>query len=171
MKSYNIIKTPVGELMLVANSSELIGRYFVGCDHIPASQKQWERDAGHPILRLAKEQLQEYFAGKRIEFSLPLKFGGTDFQQQVWRQIGLIPYGKTISYARLAHRAGRPRAIRAAGTNTGRNPLSIIIPCHRVIGKNGGITGYAGGLDRKRYLLQLENSSAKMLAGHKLPND
>lgn len=161
MKSYNTMKTPLGNLMLVANASELIGLYFVGCDHIPAEQKQWKRDSQHPVLQRAKEQLQEYFAGKRTEFSLPLHFSGTDFQERVWRQIALIPYGKTISYADLAHKAGKPTAVRAAGSNTGRNPLAIVIPCHRVIGKNGGIAGYAGGLDRKRYLLGLENPNSK----------
>jgi len=165
MKSYNTIKTPMGDLMLVANTSELIGLYFAGCDHIPAELKQWKRDARHPILRQANVQLQEYFTGKRTEFSLPLHVTGTDFQERVWWQIALIPYGKTISYADLAYKAGKPKAVRAAGANTGRNPLSIVIPCHRVIGKNGGITGYAGGLDKKRYLLELEKSTVKMSSG------
>jgi methylated-DNA-[protein]-cysteine S-methyltransferase len=162
MKSYNTIKTPMGDLMLVADASELIGLYFVGCDHIPVEQNQWKRDPRHPILRQTREQIHEYFAGKRTSFSLPLRFAGTDFQDRVWRQIALIPYGKTISYAELAQKAGKPRAIRAAGTNTGRNPLSIVIPCHRVVGKNGGFGGYAGGLDRKRYLLELENPAGKL---------
>jgi methylated-DNA-[protein]-cysteine S-methyltransferase len=162
MISYNTIKTPMGGLMLVANASELIGLYFIGCDHVPAGQSQWRPDARHPILRQAKEQLREYFAGERIEFSLPLRFAGTDFQERVWRQIALIPYGKTLSYADLARKAGKPRAIRAAGTNTGRNPLSIVIPCHRVVGKNGGVGGYAGGLERKRHLLELENPGVKL---------
>ena len=89
----------------------------------------------HPVLRQAAKQLQEYFAGKRRNFSLPLRLAGTDFQRRVWREIALIPYGETINYGELAKRAGAPQAIRAAGTNTGRNPLSIIIPCHRVDGK------------------------------------
>ena len=157
MKSYDTIKTPIGELMLVASDSKLAGIYFVGCDHLPVAHKQWQRHAKNPIFRQTKEQLEEYFAGKRTTFSVPLHFAGTDFQERVWRRIALIPYGKTISYAELARQAGNPKAIRAAGTSTGRNPLSIIIPCHRVIGKNGAITGYAGGLDKKQRLLQLEN--------------
>jgi methylated-DNA-[protein]-cysteine S-methyltransferase len=162
MNSYDTMKSPLGELLLVASGQELIGIYFADCDdHIPAEQKEWKRDARHPVLRQAKEQLEEYFAGRRTGFSLPLRVAGTDFQEKVWRQIARIPYGKTISYADLAHKAGKPRAIRAAGTNTGRNPLSIVIPCHRVIGKDGGIAGYGGGLDRKRYLLKLENSTPK----------
>ena len=156
MTSYNTIKTPLGDLMLVANPSELIGLYFVGCDHIPAASKRWTRNAHHPVLQQAAKQLREYFAGKRESFSLPLRLSGTNFQERVWREIALIPYGKTISYSTLAKRAGAPRAIRAAGTNTGRNPVAIIIPCHRVVAKNGGLGGFAGGLERKRYLLELE---------------
>jgi len=164
MTSYNTIKTPMGDLLLVANESALTGIYFVGCDHIPAEQNEWERDPKHPILRQAKEQLDEYFAGSRTEFTLPLHFAGTDFQNRVWQQIALIPYGKTITYSDLAQKSGKPEAIRAAGTSTGRNPISIIIPCHRVVGKNGGFGGYAGGLERKRFLLELENPTASLLA-------
>ena len=163
MTSYNIIKTPMGDLILVANDSELTGIYFPGCDHVPAEHKDWKRDARHPVLRQAKEQLDEYFAGARTEFSLPMRFAGTDFQERVWRQIARIPHGKTLSYADLARKAGKPRAIRAAGSNTGRNPLSIVIPCHRVVGTNGGFGGYAGGLDRKRYLLELEKQAEPAL--------
>ncbi len=162
MKSYSTLKTAMGELILVADSTKLTGLYFAGCDHIPAEQKEWKHDVRHPVLREAKKQLQEYLEGKRTEFSLPMHLAGTDFQERVWREIALIPYAeKTISYSDLARKAGKPRAIRAAGTNTGRNPLSIVIPCHRVVGKTGDITKYAGGSDRKRYLLELENSSAK----------
>ena len=160
MTSYNIIKTPLDNLMLVANPTELIGVYFVDCDHVPAASKDWKRDDNHPVLQQAEKQLEEYFAGKRTTFSLPLRLTGTGFQERVWREIALIPYGKTISYSDLARKAGAPRAIRAAGTSTGRNPIGLIIPCHRVVGKNGGIGGYAGGLERKRYLLELENSTA-----------
>ncbi len=159
MTSYSIIKTPLDNLMLVANATELTGIYFVGCEHIPAAHKGWKRDARHPVLRKAEAQLQEYFAGKRTEFSLPLRLDGTGFQQRVWREIALIPHGKTISYSELARKAGAARAIRAAGTSTGRNPIGVIIPCHRVVGKNGGMGGYAGGLERKRYLLELENAA------------
>src|ERR1700709_1463730 len=99
MTSYITIKTQVGDLMLVANATELTGIYFVGCDHLPAGQAEWKRDPRHPILVQAKEQLHEYFAGKRTEFTLPLGFAGTDFQERVWRQIARVPFGKTISYA------------------------------------------------------------------------
>lgn len=154
--SYTTLKTPVGDLILVATSSELIGIYFADCDHVPAKRNEWKLDAKHPILQQAKEQLQEYFERKRKNFSLPLHFAGTDFQKRVWREIAKIPYGQTITYSELAKKAGAARAIRAAGTSTGRNALSIVIPCHRVVARNGGKGGYAGGLDRKHRLLELE---------------
>lgn len=160
MTYYSIIKTPLGDLMLVANTSELTGLYFVGCDHVPAASNRWTLDAQQPILQQAAKQLEEYFAGKRKSFSLPLHLAGTDFQKRVWREIARIPYGETISYSDLAKRAGAPKAIRAAGTSTGRNPVGIIIPCHRVVGKNGAMCGFAGGLERKRCLLEVENSTA-----------
>lgn len=159
MTSYSIIKTPVGDLMLVANAAELIGLYFCDCDHIPAEKRGWTLDPKHAVLQQASAQLREYFDGKRTTFTLPLHFAGTSFQERVWQEIARIPYGKTISYSELARRAGKPQAIRAAGTNTGRNPLGIVIPCHRVLAKDGGIGGYAGGLERKRYLLELEQKS------------
>jgi methylated-DNA-[protein]-cysteine S-methyltransferase len=158
MTTYTILKSPVGDLMLVANESELTGLYFVDCDHVPA-QDGWKRDEQHPVLKQAAKELNEYFAGKRFDFSFPPSSSGTDFQKRVWREIAKIPFGKTISYGELAKRTGKPKAIRAAGTATGRNPLGIIIPCHRVLAKGGGIGGYAGGLDRKRRLLEHEKSS------------
>ena len=161
MNYYSILKSPIGELMLIADASALTGVYFVGCDHVPAASSRWTLNAQQPVLQQAAKQLQEYFAGKRESFSLPLRLAGTDFQQKVWREIALIPYGETVTYTDLANRAGAPQAIRAAGTTTGRNPVSIIIPCHRVVGKNGSMHGFAGGLERKRHLLELENSDIK----------
>jgi methylated-DNA-[protein]-cysteine S-methyltransferase len=154
---YSIINSPVGSLILVADDSALTGLYFADRDHVPAASRDWIRDARHPVLRQAAGQIHEYFAGKRMSFSLPLRLAGTGFQEKVWRQIALIPHGKTITYSDLARRVGAPAAIRAAGTSTGRNPLSIIIPCHRVVGKNGSLRGFAGGLERKQRLLKLEN--------------
>jgi methylated-DNA-[protein]-cysteine S-methyltransferase len=159
MNFYAIVNGPIGGLMLVADDSALIGLYFAGCDHIPVASQRWTLNPRHPVLQQAAKQLREYLAGQRKEFSLPLRLAGTDFQQRVWREISLIPYGETISYSDLASRAGAPQAIRAAGTNTGRNPVSIIIPCHRVVGKNGTMRGFAGGLERKRRLLELEKAS------------
>jgi len=161
VNEYSIISSPIGDLMLVADTSALVGLYFVGCDHLPAASDRWQINAKNPVLQQATKQLQEYFAGKRETFSVPLRLVGTLFQEKIWREIARIPYGKTTSYSELATRAGSPQATRAAGTSTGRNPVAIIIPCHRVIGKNGGICGFAGGLERKRHLLALETPEAK----------
>ena len=146
----------LGDLLLVATPSHLVGVYFSNQPSGPKLSADWKMDPSHPILRKAGKELQEYLAGKRTSFSVPISFNGTEFQREVWKQIARIPFGKTISYTELAHRAGAPRATRAAGTATGRNPLGIIIPCHRVVGKNGGMGGYAGGLDRKISLLKIE---------------
>src|SRR5258706_10603321 len=154
---YSIFESPAGNLMLVADGSALTGVYFVGRDHMPAARSGWTPNGQHPVLQEAEKQLREYFMGKRKSFSVPLRLAGTDFQKRVWREIALIPYGETLSYSELAKRAGAPRAVRAAGTSTGRNPVSIIIPCHRVVGKNGSMCGFAGGLDKKRHLLELES--------------
>ena len=107
-----------------------------------------------------RRQLEEYFAGERDEFDLPVGAPGTPFQQRVWDELARIPYGQTISYAELASRIGRPTAVRAAGAANGANPVSIVIPCHRVIGSGGALTGYSGGLEAKRFLLELERSGA-----------
>lgn len=157
MTTYSIIKTPFGDLMLVANNSELTGLYFTEGEHLPDAHGTWTLDPRHPVLKKAGKELEEYFAGKRTAFSFPPSSHGTEFQRQVWKEIAKIPFGETISYSDLAKRAGKPKAIRAAGTATGRNPLSIIVPCHRVLGKHGAIGGYGGGLPRKRSLLKLEN--------------
>ena len=133
-----------------------MGVYFSGRDHIPASSKTWQRNDKYPVLQEATRQLTEYFTGKRKAFSVPLRPAGTSFQEAVWKEIARIPYGQTITYTELAQRAGASDAVRAAGTATGRNPLSIIVPCHRVIGKNGSLCGFAGGLDAKTRLLKLE---------------
>jgi methylated-DNA-[protein]-cysteine S-methyltransferase len=156
MTSYSILKSPVGDLMLVANQSELIGIYFLNHRHVPQAQKTWTLNERHPVLHRAGKELKEYFAGGRTSFTVPINSIGTKFQKRVWREIARIPFGKNLSYSELAKRVGAPRAIRAAGTATGRNPLSIIVPCHRVLTKDGAIGGYAGGLEKKRHLLKLE---------------
>src|SRR5215218_1487275 len=153
---YSIFKTAIGELMLVTDGTNLVGVYFSGRDHIPSSSQQWIRNEKHPVLRQAAGQLDKYFVGKRKTFSVPLRLAGTKFQETVWQQITRIPYGQTITYTELAQRVGATDAIRAAGTATGRNPISIIVPCHRVVGKNGTLCGFAGGLDKKTHLLKLE---------------
>lgn len=158
MTSYYTLKTArLGDLLLTANATHLTGVYFLDREHAPTIQGDWELSPRHAILRSAADQLRVFLDGKRTGFSLPIHAVGTDFQQAVWRQIAMIPFGQTLTYAELARRAGAPDAVRAAGTATGRNPLSIVVPCHRVVGTNGTMRGYAGGLDRKRQLLEIES--------------
>lgn len=152
----SIIESPIGDLYIVADSSHLIGLYFGGCDHVPNASQAWIQAPHHPVLRQAEAELREYFARARKHFSLPWRFAGTAFQERVWREIADIPFGETLTYSDLAQRTGATQAIRAVGTATGRNPLSLIVPCHRVVGKDGSLRGFAGGLDRKRFLLDLE---------------
>lgn len=144
-----VIFTPMGPLTLFAQENclaALVFGDFGGYDHLPLFEE-------------ARRQLEEYFAGSRQNFDLPLNPGGTDFQRRVWRTLLDIPYGTAISYRELAHRADCPRGYQAVGQANGRNPLPILIPCHRVIGADGTLGGYSGGLDRKRFLLDLEGVS------------
>jgi methylated-DNA-[protein]-cysteine S-methyltransferase len=120
-------------------------------------------DSDHPVLGLAERQLDEYFAGQRARFELPLSFLGTPFQKTVWAALRDIPYGTKLSYGDMAAGLGKPSATRAVGAANGRNPLSIIVPCHRLIGADGSLTGFAGGLDAKRYLLDLEDHAVQKL--------
>ncbi|MCL1937929.1 MAG: methylated-DNA--[protein]-cysteine S-methyltransferase [Candidatus Azobacteroides sp.] len=141
--------SPVGRLKIQVENNALIGLRLCDCEEtgIPSF---------HPVIRQTSAQLDEYFGGKRRSFDLPLATQGTLFQQQVWNVLQQIPYGKTISYAQLAERVGHPKACRAVGTANGKNPIAIIIPCHRVINANGQLGGYAYGLEMKKYLLNLE---------------
>lgn len=157
MKSYTYLKTELlGELLLVATATHLAGIYFSNHKHGSKRLADWKLDPKHRVLRQACEEIQEYLNGRRTTFSIPMSFEGTEFQREIWRQIALIPFGQTISYSELAKRAKAGKAVRAAGAATGRNPLGIVVPCHRVVGKNGSMTGFAGGLERKERLLELE---------------
>jgi methylated-DNA-[protein]-cysteine S-methyltransferase len=150
--------SPLGTMHLLANAQALLGVWFEGQDHFPALDA-FPSVTAHPIHAMAHAQLQEYFSQQRKSFSLPLDYVvGTDFQQAVWRQLTAIAPGTTSSYAAVAQAIGKPAAVRAVGGAIGRNPLSIFVPCHRVIGSNGQMTGYAGGLPRKIALLQLESA-------------
>jgi len=151
---YDEIDSPVGRLRLVADTAGLRAVLFEVESHPTKIQPEWVR-AGKPLQR-AHRQLDEYFAGKRQTFDLALNPYGTSFQLAVWMQLRGIGYGTTISYGDLARRVGNPAASRAVGAANGRNPLSIIVPCHRVIGASGTLTGYGGGLPIKQYLLELE---------------
>jgi methylated-DNA-[protein]-cysteine S-methyltransferase len=160
------IESPVGPLVLAASDEGLHAIEFQPSRHPVLRDVAW-RDGDHPLQRRAHEQLAEYFAGTRRLFDLPLAPHGTDFQRMVWRTLATIPYGETISYTQLAARVGRPAAVRAVGAANGRNPLPIVLPCHRVIGANGNLTGFGGGLPIKRYLLHFEGA----LPGHDLLAD
>ena len=144
------IDSPVGPLVLTTNGAALTRLLFDS-----PVDPSWSTEP-HPVLEDAVRQLQEYFAGDRREFDLPLEPAGTPFQLRVWELLRDIPYAQTINYGQLANRVGNPNASRAVGLANGRNPISIVVPCHRVIGANGSLTGYGGGLDRKRTLLDLE---------------
>jgi methylated-DNA-[protein]-cysteine S-methyltransferase len=156
MLAYDQYESPQGTMLLTATTKGLAGVYFRGQKHFP-KQREWKRTPGHPILRQAKRELAEYFAGKRREFDVALDPQGTPFQRAIWKQIARVAFGKRITYGELAQRAGHAGSARAAGAATGRNPIGVIVPCHRIMGANGSLTGYAGGLARKRALLELES--------------
>ena len=153
-------QTPIGPLTLVAADGDLSGVYMATHRHSPGPDRLGEEVQQDRLLSDAARQLAEYFAGDREAFDLPLRPVGTDFQQQVWRALCDIPYGHTWSYGELARHIGRPGASRAVGLANGRNPISIIIPCHRVIGASGSMTGYGGGIERKQWLLAHERRAA-----------
>ena len=156
MRYYDIYESPRGRILLVATDAGVSGVYFMGQKYFPEKEKAWRRDPNHAALKQAKRELREYFAGRRKRFAVALDPEGTPFQRKVWKAISSVAFGNTISYGELARRAGCPGSARAAGAATGRNPLGIIVPCHRIIGSNGALTGYAGGLSKKRALLALE---------------
>jgi methylated-DNA-[protein]-cysteine S-methyltransferase len=151
-RNYLLLDTPIGPLRLVSTGSALAAIEFPGRH----STAETDRQQSDPALALAARQLTEYFAGKRKRFELPLAPQGTPFQQSVWAALAQIPWGALRSYADIARAIERPKAVRAVGAANGRNPLPIVVPCHRVIGSNGSLTGFAGGLEIKRRLLELE---------------
>jgi methylated-DNA-[protein]-cysteine S-methyltransferase len=151
-------ESPLGTMLLAASDRGLAGVWFLGQRHGPATAPGPEAP-DHPLLAEAARQLRQYFDGRRSHFELPLDLAdGTPFQQSVWQALLAIPPGQTTSYAELGRRLGRPQAARAVGAAVGRNPVSIVVPCHRVLGTAGGLTGYAGGIERKTALLRLEGA-------------
>lgn len=155
------VDSPLGGVTLAATDDGLAGLWFDQQRHLP-DMRGWQAediDGAHPVLRAAVAQLQEYFAGARAHFDVPLDLShGTVFQQAVWQALRTIPPGATTSYGALSRHVGSPSAVRAVGAAVGRNPISVIVPCHRVVGADGSLTGYAGGLDRKTALLALERT-------------
>jgi methylated-DNA-[protein]-cysteine S-methyltransferase len=162
--------TPFGLVRLAASPIGLSGLWFEGQRHEPTSllygPAAWPEAPDHPVLTNAAYQIRQYLAGKRADFDVPLDLsGGTPFQQNVWQALLAIGRGTTTSYGALSQQLGNPRAVRALGAAVGRNPVSVIVPCHRVVGMDGSLTGYAGGLDRKRALLTLENAHLAVATG------
>jgi methylated-DNA-[protein]-cysteine S-methyltransferase len=153
---YKEMESPVGKLKLVASAKALVAVLWDGEAPNRVKLDPMNRDLRHPVLLEVERQLSEYFAGKRMSFDLPLEPDGTAFQKKVWQALREIPFGRTKSYLDLAKTVGSPRASRAVGAANGKNPLSIIVPCHRVVGADGALTGFAGGLEIKAALLALE---------------
>ena len=152
----NKIQTPVGQLILVAHDQALVAVLWENENPKRVRLAELIEQNQHPILLETEKQLSEYFAAKRQSFDLPLDFSGTDFQKQVWQALLQIPFGETRSYKDIALQIGNVKAVRAVGAANGKNPISIIAPCHRVVGVNGKLVGFAGGLDNKDILLKLE---------------
>jgi methylated-DNA-[protein]-cysteine S-methyltransferase len=156
--------SPIGDLTLVATQESIVALVWRTQGHGRVPFEAAQVKPRHVRLREASRQLDEYFSGKRRAFDLPLEFRGTDFQRSVWKTLLEIPYGETRSYGQIAAQIGNPSAVRAVGAANGRNPISIIAPCHRVIGLGGALTGFGGGLDAKAYLLSLEAPQRQLLA-------
>ncbi len=166
---YRIIKTdleagelPFGPITITSDGESITGIYMADHKNGPIVEPDWILDADCSVINTASEQLSQYFSGALSAFDLPLKPAGTPFQLSVWRALLNIPYGETISYGQLAERLDNPKAVRAVGLANGKNPISIVVPCHRVIGANGKLVGYGGGLNRKAALLHLEQRGKEL---------
>jgi methylated-DNA-[protein]-cysteine S-methyltransferase len=162
--SYKYVESPLGRLKLVASDEGLAAILWENDSPDRVRLNDLVEDSNHPILLEAQRQLEEYLSGSRQEFSIPLDVRGTAFQKDVWQALLQIPFGETRSYGELARQIGRPEASRAVGAANGRNPLSIVVPCHRVIGASGKLTGFAGGLEAKTRLLDLESGQPALAA-------
>jgi len=156
---YDIIESPVGPLLATGDGESITGIYLENHKGGPAIAAEWSQDPTK--FQALRRQLAAYFAGKTTSFDLKLGLKGTEFQQSVWKLLEEIPHGRTVTYGDLAKKLGKPSASRAVGAAVGRNPVSIVVPCHRVLGSDGAITGYAGGVKRKEILLELERSSSR----------
>ena len=153
---YDVFESPIGALTVGTDGSCITSIHIEGDRHFSQPPAHWVKDPSHPVLRHAKAELAAYFAGKLQDFNLPVAYLGTPFQVDVWRAIREIPFGSTTSYAAIAERIGKPKAVRAVGTAVGRNPLCIVIPCHRVLASDNSLGGYVAGIERKKKLLALE---------------
>jgi methylated-DNA-[protein]-cysteine S-methyltransferase len=154
--------SPVGRLKLIASARGLAAILWENDDPKRVRLAPLVEDENHPVLLKAERQLNDYFAGKLKKFSLRFDLAGTEFQKKVWQALATIPFGETRSYGEIARQIGRPKAVRAVGAANGRNPIFIIVPCHRVIGSNGKLTGFAGGLETKAFLLKTESEKERL---------
>ena len=163
--NYCYTDSPLGEILIARDKQGLIGLWFEGQKYYREPLPDWVLKPDDKLLKQAVSQLTKYFKKGNTEFDLPLSLAGTEFQQSVWQELLNIPGGETITYGELAKRLGKPKAVRAAAAAVGRNPASIIVPCHRVMGANGSLTGYAGGIERKQHLLSIESGLKLELGG------
>ncbi len=164
MTYFSFLPSMINDLLLVSDGTALTGLFMGAHQGGPEVLPDWIQDDSLPVLKETRKQLESFFAGELRDFQLPLSMAGTEFQMMVWEGLKAIPYGETISYGEFARRLGVPKASRAVGLANGRNPISIIVPCHRVIGANGKLTGYGGGLPRKKTLLDLEARTTGSMA-------
>lgn len=157
---YTILPSALGSIIISTNGRAITGCYFYGQRYFAEIPDEWIESDTHVLLSTARRQLHEYLHTDRKQFNLPIDFVGTEFQNKVWQELAKIPYGQRQSYADIAKRIGQRKAVRAVGTAIGKNPISVIVPCHRVLGTNGSLAGYAGGLQRKKWLLELEQTDS-----------
>jgi methylated-DNA-[protein]-cysteine S-methyltransferase len=157
---FSTMESPIDELLFLSEGEALSCLHMIEGKQKMEIDSAWKRDDKLPIFKAVREQLESYFAGELKDFDVPMQMHGTEFQLKVWNELCNIPYGTTINYGQLAHRIGNPNAQRAVGLANGRNPIAVIVPCHRVIGANGTLTGYGGGLSRKEILLKLEGRAS-----------
>ncbi len=155
---YELHDSPVGELLLACNASAITQLHIASGKYVPRIEPAWVRDGDRPLLVRLRRELDAYFAGTLRKFSVAIDPQGTEFQRRAWAALMAIPFGETRTYARQAQAIGRPAAVRAIGAANGRNPIAIVVPCHRVVGADGSLTGYAGGLGAKEFLLRLEGA-------------
>jgi methylated-DNA-[protein]-cysteine S-methyltransferase len=155
---YDVFDSPLGGITICTNGTAVTELHIEGDRYFTAIPSEWIKSPQEPLLLTAKQELTEYFAGARKTFDIPLKAAGTDFQKQVWKALETIEPSDTSSYSKIAAKIGRPKAVRAVGTAIGRNPICIMVPCHRVLASNGSLGGFVAGLERKQQLLQLEHA-------------
>ncbi len=158
---YATFASPLGQIVVSTDGKKVTGFYFTGQKYFKNIPAAWKKDTKHPLLIAAIKQAKEYFKRDRKDFDLPFASEGTSFQKEVWAAVAQTPYGVLTTYKDIAASIGNPKAVRAVGTAIGRNPICVIVPCHRVVGTNGEMSGYAGGIDRKKKLLILEGSYIK----------